>query len=242
MKVRKAREKKEGCNTFERERRKMCIDRNETTNPIQGVERGDQVPIQFVKYFKNFLGIQDNKECLELDSKLFLNKISNQEASRMIEEITNDEIKNAMFSIDDNKGPGPDGFIAKFFKRAWHVIGMDVCNAVKEFFAGGKLLRELNATLITLVPKVRTPNKVTDFRPIACCNVAYKCISKIITNKIKNVLDSIVNKNQSAFIPHMQITDNILLTQDLLKGYDCVNGPKRCSMKIDIKKAYDTVD
>ncbi|GJZ77020.1 RNA-directed DNA polymerase, eukaryota, reverse transcriptase zinc-binding domain protein [Tanacetum coccineum] len=118
----------------------------------------------------------------------------------------------------------------------------DVCKAVNEFFSKGKLLWELNATLITLVPKVSTPNEVSNSRPITCCNVVYKCISKIITNRVKNALDIIINKNQSAFIPERQITDNILLTQELQKGYDCVKGPKRCSVKIDIKKAYDTVN
>ncbi|GKA34928.1 RNA-directed DNA polymerase, eukaryota, reverse transcriptase zinc-binding domain protein [Tanacetum coccineum] len=160
----------------------------------------------------------------------------------MIIEVSNMEIKEAIFDINDNKAPGPDGFTTKFFKKAWDTVGNDVCKAVKEFFSKGKLLGELNATLITLVPKVSTLHKVSDFRPIACCNVVNKCISKIITNRIKNALDSIVNKNQSAFIPERQITDNFLLTQELLKGYNCVRGPKRCSMKIDIQKAYDTVN
>nr|GEV04247.1 hypothetical protein [Tanacetum cinerariifolium] len=106
----------------------------------------------------------------------------------------------------------------------------------------GKLLGEFHATLITLVPKVSTPKKVSDFRPVACCNVVYKCISEVITNRIKNALESIVNKNQSAFILERQIPDNILLTQELLKGYACVKGPKRCSMKTDIQKACDTVN
>ncbi|GJT04720.1 RNA-directed DNA polymerase, eukaryota, reverse transcriptase zinc-binding domain protein [Tanacetum coccineum] len=203
---------------------------------------GDQVPIQFVNHFKSFLGPQNAKECLDLDSSIFYNHVSQQYAEDMITEVSNEEIKDAMFSIDDNKAPGPDGFTAKFYKKAWNTIGGDICNAVKEFFKEGKLLGELNSTLITLVPKVSIPNKVTDFRPIACCNVVYKCISKILTNRIKNVLDSIVDKNQSSFIPDRQITDNILLTQELLKGYDCSKGPKRCSMKIDIQKAYDTVD
>nr|GEX15550.1 RNA-directed DNA polymerase, eukaryota, reverse transcriptase zinc-binding domain protein [Tanacetum cinerariifolium] len=174
-----------------------------------------------------------------------------------VREVTREEIKDAMYSIDDNKAPGPNGYNAKFFKKAWNIVGNDVCRAVEEFFLSvgndvcraveefflsGKLLGELNATLITLVPKVSTPIKVTNFRPISCCNVAYKCISKIITNMIKNVLDTIVDKNQSAFIPKRHITDNILLTQELLKGYDYAKGPKRCSMKIDIQKAYDIVN
>lgn len=67
----------------------------------------------------------------------------------------------------------------------------------------------VNATTIALVPKLDTPLKVSDFRPIACCNVLYKCISKILTTRIKNVLGKIVNKNQSAFIPGRHISDNI---------------------------------
>ncbi|GKC84706.1 RNA-directed DNA polymerase, eukaryota, reverse transcriptase zinc-binding domain protein, partial [Tanacetum coccineum] len=202
---------------------------------------GDQVPTHFVKHFQMLLGDQNKKECLDIDDNLFSKKIDNQEACRMIIEVSNEEIKDAMFDTNDNKALGPDGFTAKFFKKSWEVIGEDVCKVAKEFFIKGKILGEFNSTLITLVPKVSTPNKVSDFRPIACCNVVYKCISKIITNRIKNALDNIYNKNQSTFVPKRQIIDNILLTQELLKGYDCVMGPKRCSMKIDIQKAYDTV-
>ncbi|GJV55861.1 RNA-directed DNA polymerase, eukaryota, reverse transcriptase zinc-binding domain protein [Tanacetum coccineum] len=218
---------------------KLMFQRAKGTDNIRYVD--DEVPIQLLKHFESFLSPQPNMECLDLDSKIFKNKIDLDVAGEMIRKVSKDEIKEAMFSIDDNKAPGPDGFTAKFFKKAWFCIGEDVCNAVEEFFLNGKLLGELNDTLITLVPKVSTPNRVTDFRPIACCNVVYKCISKILTNRIKNVFDTIVDKNQSAFIPGRLITDNILLTQELLKGYNCTKGPKRCSMKIDIQKAYDTV-
>ncbi|GJW17457.1 RNA-directed DNA polymerase, eukaryota, reverse transcriptase zinc-binding domain protein [Tanacetum coccineum] len=85
-----------------------------------------------------------------------------------------------------------------------------------------------------------TPNKVSDFRPIACCNVLYKCISKILTNRIKDGLSKVISLNQSAFIPGRHIQDNILIAQELLKGYNRKNGAKRCAMKIDIQKAYDT--
>ncbi|GJY23650.1 reverse transcriptase domain, reverse transcriptase zinc-binding domain protein [Tanacetum coccineum] len=63
--------------------------------------------------------------------------------------------------------------------------------------------------------------------PIACCNVIYKIISKILTYRIKNALTRIVNPSQSAFIPGRQITDNILLTQELLRGYEArgINSP-----------------
>ncbi|GJX27994.1 RNA-directed DNA polymerase, eukaryota, reverse transcriptase zinc-binding domain protein, partial [Tanacetum coccineum] len=155
--------------------------------------------------------------------------------------VTNDEIKKALFDIDDNKAPGPDSFTSKFFKKAWEIIKDDFYKAIKEFFRTGKLLGEVNATIISLVPKMQTPLKVTDFRPIACCNVVYKCISKILTNRIKPVLNKLVDQNQSAFLLGRALIDNILFTQELLRGYNSRNGPKRCSLKIDIQKSYDTV-
>ncbi|GKB00672.1 RNA-directed DNA polymerase, eukaryota, reverse transcriptase zinc-binding domain protein [Tanacetum coccineum] len=76
---------------------------------------------------------------------------------------------------------------------------------------------------------------------IACCNVIYKSISKILTNRIKNKLQKVVNLNPSAFIPEIHIQDNILIAQELLKGYKSKNGDRRRALKIDIQKAYDTI-
>lgn len=83
--------------------------------------------------------------------------------------------------------------------------------------------------------------KVSDYRPIACCNVIYKCISKWITNKLKGVLGDIVDENQSSFIPSRQISDNILLSQELVRNYHSDRSYPKCVFKIDIQKAYDSV-
>ena len=127
-------------------------------------------------------------------------KLSQSEAEDMIKPVFEKEIKEALFAVEDSKAPGPYGFTSKIFKAAWDVVGKDVCLAIQEFFSSRKLLGEVNATLISLVPKIATPNKVSDFRLIACCNVLYKCISKIMTSRIKKVLGKLVNDNQSAFI------------------------------------------
>lgn len=142
------------------------------------------------------------------------------------------EIQDAIFDIGDIRASGPYVYSSKKFKKAWPIIGKDVCSTIREFFNNGKLLGELNATLITLIPKIKSPNKVSNFRPITCYNVLYKGISKIITNRIKLV--KLVSLNQSAFIPGRLIQDNILLTHELLKGYNRSGGVKRCAMKIDI--------
>ncbi|XP_021979830.1 uncharacterized protein LOC110875946 [Helianthus annuus] len=162
-------------------------------------------------------------------------------SGHMIRQVTREEVKSAMFSIGENKAPGPDGYTSAFFKNSWDIVGDEVTKAVLDFFDNGKMLQQINHTIIALVPKNPSPNSVTDYRPISCCNVIYKCISKILTDRIKGSLDYLVDINQSAFVPGRKITDNILLTQELMHNYHLNIGPPRCAFKIDIQKAYDTV-
>nr|GEU50636.1 hypothetical protein [Tanacetum cinerariifolium] len=123
--------------------------------------------------------------------------------------------------------PGPDGFTVAFFKDTWDIIGVDVIKPVKEFFINGRLLKELNHTIIALIPKVNNPTRVTDYRPILCCNVLFKCISKIIANRLKDSLKTLVSPNQSAFMPGRCISDNILLTQEIMHNYHLDRGVPR---------------
>ncbi|GJZ94055.1 putative RNA-directed DNA polymerase, eukaryota, reverse transcriptase zinc-binding domain protein, partial [Tanacetum coccineum] len=156
--------------------------------------------------------------------------------------ITNDEIKSAMFDIGDNKAPGPDRYTSAFFKKGCDVVGQKVCMAVRNFFDKGQLLKEVNHTFLALIPKVTTPLTVNDYRPISCCNVLYKCISKILTNRIIEGIKEVVSENHPAFIPGRRISDNILLTQELMHNYHRDRGPPRCAFKVDIQKAYDTAN
>ncbi|XP_071714357.1 uncharacterized protein [Rutidosis leptorrhynchoides] len=64
---------------------------------------------------------------------------------------------------------------------------------------------------------------------------------KILANRIKEVLGDIININQSTFVPGRRISDNILLTQELMRNYHLQKGVPRCAFKVDIQKAYDTV-
>ncbi|GKC82379.1 hypothetical protein Tco_1138096 [Tanacetum coccineum] len=89
-------------------------------------------------------------------------------------------------NVTKKEAPGLDGYTTCFFKNAWAVVGAEVYDDVKEFFKNDKLLKEVNASIISLVPKIPTPLQFSDFfRPIACCNVLCKCISKILTDRIK---------------------------------------------------------
>lgn len=201
----------------------------------------DDVSEAFVAHYEQFLGLDDGPSEFNEDG-LFINCLDDQVASHMVRTVTEREIKEAMFSMGDDKSPGPDGFSAAFFKESWSIVGGDIIKAVQEFFMNGKLLKELNHTIIALIPKVTSPSRINDYRPISCCNVLFKCISKIIANRMKDCLKKLVDINQSAFVPDRSITDNILLTQELMHNYHLDRGAPRCAFKVDIQKAYDTVD
>ncbi|XP_022030707.1 uncharacterized protein LOC110931630 [Helianthus annuus] len=202
---------------------------------------GDNVYKPFVQHYENFFGSQGDIS-LTPAPDLFSKVLAPQVATHMIRQVTAEEVKKAMFSIGIDKAPGPDGYTAAFFKSAWPIVGNDITCAIVDFFETGNLLRELNHTNIVLIPKIPTPSAVIDYRPIACCNVLYKCISKIVADRIKNALNDIVSINQSAFVPGRRISDNIMLTQELMHNYHRHSGPPRCAFKVDIQKAYDTVD
>ncbi|KAJ9546729.1 hypothetical protein OSB04_019272 [Centaurea solstitialis] len=144
--------------------------------------------------------------------------------------------------IGNEKAPGSDGFSASFFKAAWCVVGQEVTRAIHNFFYRYKLDKELNHTLLCLLPKSQSASSVTEYRPISCCTVLYKCISKILVDRIKPFLDGLVSNSQSGFIPGRRIVDNILMAHELVVGYHLQTGQPRCAFKIDIRKAYDMID
>lgn len=90
---------------------------------------------------------------------------------------------------------------------------------LQSFSETGKMLKEINVTSITLVPKVSVPSKVGDFRPRACCSILYKCISKLLCEKLGVVFPDIISQNQGAFVAGRSILHNVLICQDIIKMY-----------------------
>ncbi|XP_074305233.1 uncharacterized protein LOC141640282 [Silene latifolia] len=141
-----------------------------------------------------------------------------------------------------DKSPGPDGYTSQFYKDSWDIVGQEVCDAVKDFFHSGQLLKQLNTTNITLIPKGSNPKTVFEFRPIACCNTLYKCIAKLLCNRLGDILPDIVSINQGGFIKGRNIVENVLICQDIVRLYNRQTASPRCLVKIDLKKAYDSVE
>lgn len=156
--------------------------------------------------------------------------------------VMNGEIVEALKGIGDLKAPGIDGFNAKFFKSAWSVVGEDTIRAVQEFFVLEQMYMAVNCSVVTLIPKIADATEVKDFRPISCCTTLYKIISKVLTNRLSKVIGEVVHESQAAFIPGQQIHNHILLAYELLRGYSRKGGTPRCMLRMDLQKAYDTVE
>lgn len=153
---------------------------------------------------------------------------------------TADDVLSTFKKMALNKSPGPDGFTPEFFIKTWSIVGEDVCNVILSFFTDLKLHRCINSSAIAIIPKVRNPSHMSHYRPISCCNVLYKCISKLMASRLKRLLPDLIFPCQSAFISQRSIVDNIMLAQALSRDYHRSSGPPKCSIKLDIHKAFDS--
>ena len=171
-------------------------------------------------------------------------RVDAEENSKLIKCPSSQEIKDAVFSIHADKAPGPDGFSASFFHTNWEIIGPDIVREVQGFFEIGSIPPHINETNIRLIPKIHSPQAVADYRRIALCNVYYKIISKLLTRRLQPILSSIISENQSAFVLGRAISDNVLITHEVLHFLKTSNAKKRCSMavKTDMSKAYDRLE
>jgi hypothetical protein len=150
------------------------------------------------------------------------------------------EIFNVVNCSDGNKSPGPDGFNFAFLKRCWEMLKGEVRILFDQFHGNASLSKSFLSYFVALIPKVRPSFGVTDFRPISLLGCLYKLIAKVLTARLSNVMDSLVNSTQSAFIKGRNLVDGVVVNEvlDVAKktGRECM------VFKVDFEKAYDSVD
>jgi hypothetical protein len=153
-------------------------------------------------------------------------------------------MKLALDSIGDLKAPGPDGMPAVFYKKFWHVVGPKVHEEVLSVLNGGSMPVGWNVTTIMLIPKLKEPESISQFRPISLCNILYKLISKVLANRLKLVVPDIISQTQSTFVSGRMITNNVLLAYEITHMMHNKKGVRDglVAVKLDMSKAYDHVE
>ena len=134
-----------------------------------------------------------------------------------------------------------DGLNFSFIKAAWDIVKRDFCNMLTEFHKSGRLSEEINTTFFTLIPKVPNVVDLKEYRPISLVGCIYKLLSKILSNRMKEVLPSIVGPYQGVFVRDRQILDGVLIANELVDARKWSKKPG-VIFKIDVEKAYDHVE
>ena len=110
-----------------------------------------------------------------------------------------------------------------------------------EFHQNGRLSRGINSTFIALIPKIDNPQKLNDFRPISLVGSIYKILVKVLANRLRHVIGSVVAKEQSAFVQNREILDGILIANEVVDEAHRLK-KELLLIKVDFEKAYDSVD
>ncbi|XP_019254452.1 PREDICTED: uncharacterized protein LOC109233132 [Nicotiana attenuata] len=158
----------------ERSQRKQIVE----LNSIAGNKLTDTTEIkeEIINFYKGLMGTTAqtlpaiNKQVMKTGPVL-----SHAQQIFLCKEVTDKEIYECLSSIGDDKSPGVDGYNAYFFKKSWNIVRTYLCEAVKNFFATGRLHRSINCTAITLIPKTACPNsgKIFDLLHVLVCFIMY---------------------------------------------------------------------
>lgn len=204
-----------------------------TTDPVQ-------LRQLFAKHFEDRFREHEKTKYIQLGS-LQLSRIDTSDATSLEMEFTDEEISVALDTIHPDKAPGPDGFKAKYIKSMWKFLHTDFKLLLNFFHSNAYLPPGINSSFLTLIPKVDQPSLLIDFRPISLINTSMKIILKILANKFKKFLPNLVAEEQSAFVQGRNISESILITNEIAHSIQNSH-TKGLILKLDFEKAFDMVN
>lgn len=171
-------------------------------------------------------------------------RINQAQNEVLMAQVDSNEVKKTLFSMLPDKSPGPDRFSRFFYQKFWSIISSDMVTLVQDFLIHGKLVDHIGDANIVLIPKKKNPATMMDLRPISLCNVTYKVILKVLANRLKLMLNYLIFETQSAFILGRFITDNIMVSYEVMHFMKRKTQGKTGwkALKLDMSKAYDQVE
>ena len=149
-------------------------------------------------------------------------------------------MRTAVFQMEHNKAPGPDGFPPEFYQVFWDLIKEDLMALFMEFHMGTLPRNSLNFGTIILLPKIKDAKKIQQYKPICLLNVSFNIFTKVATNRLSIVAHKIIRPKQTAFLPGRNIMEGAIILHETLHE---LHSKKQDGIifKIDFEKAYDKV-
>lgn len=171
-----------------------------------------------------------------------LPRLNDDEADQLEGIITIEEASAALKSMPNGKSPGTDGMTVDFFKFFWKQMGVFVVRSLNEGFTKGEMSITQKEGLIICLPKGDKPREyLKNWRPISLLNVTYKIGSSCIANRIKQVLPTLINEDQTGFIAGRYIGDNLRCLYDIIDYLNKNNKPGLLTA-LDFEKAFDSIN
>ena len=167
--------------------------------------------------------------------------VSVSQGASLIKPFSLEEVKEAVWNCDSNKSPGHNGIHFGFIKDFLHDMTDEIMCFVSEFHRIGKLSKGINTAFIALIPKVDSPQKLNNFRPISLVGSLYKILAKLLVNRLWGIIGFVVSESRSTFVKNRQILDGILIANEVVDEA-CKSKKDLMLFKVDFEKAYDSVD
>ncbi|CAN0829650.1 Transposon TX1 uncharacterized 149 kDa protein [Linum grandiflorum] len=128
-------------------------------------------------------------------SELIRGTISEAEGFALTRPFSIEEVERVVMNCVGDKTPGPDGFTLEFYKRNWKVIKEQVILAFSDFHHRATLPDMVNCNFVCLIPKRESVEDVKDFLPISLTSSIYKILSKILMERLRNLMPALVSKH-----------------------------------------------